>query len=817
MSSEEKAEYKHEKYEALKAKGQEVWKKEFAWLAFDNLARGWHCALCITSSIKPQDKLSTTGYGFLVEGEARVCVPIPMKSKLTTHDIKDQHTYNQRVADEKKLGKSAAGTPGKSAQVLVTITTEDELYFRTIRTMHLIVKRELSLNDMWHLLELQSANGMVISYCHANSSGDINAGGLSSWLLAGANIFRAQQRDRASSSLMRSLFPSGIPFGFMGDGSNDRSMIEQEAVVLRFLDSDGKPYNTFFDLAPLDLAESADGRSPDAKCITAAYAKSLSTLNQHEGFLHLSDWKKAAVGGSFDGASVMMGAQGGVAKLLKDQVETNLNIVHAVAHVQQLGNLDGFHNCDYYDEWRETVQAVYVHYAGSGKKRFGLEAVAEQLDAQLLKLQTTHGIRWAASQAKTIKALLTDLPAVVVDLEKTVKDELGLEFNQLTPSLSFVNKTFMQAFSHDGGRVKKWKAIVKRVEPSADGLASNDKFGIYYPGDKQWITMSKAELVAHLTDETNPKLAEHPLWLLRSKLTAWRFPAFSAFMLDVHEQLAILSKSYQSNSVLVFDIARNLNKCLAKLEKARDHPSDEEKKFLNQVDEDDANALGTCKLFDVEDGRAHFKTDRAEVIDGLSDHLTTRFTKVLDNPVLQAMSLFDKRKWPSDKATLQESWHSELETLFDAYRIFFLDTTTADDVIEEWKQMAPEILESPGLMSRSFHDLWSHMLVSFSDEYPLVLRLAAIMLLVPVDTSECERVFSLMNDLKTSQRERMGQENLKNQMLWHTVAKGLKCEEVPVVAILNEWRKMAGFKGRNKHVGTNPPKYEYRVKMETDE
>ena len=43
----------------------------------------------------------------------------------------------------------------------------------------------------------------------------------------------------------------------MGDGSNDRSLCEQEAVVLRFIGDEGKPYNTFYDLAPLDLATSA--------------------------------------------------------------------------------------------------------------------------------------------------------------------------------------------------------------------------------------------------------------------------------------------------------------------------------------------------------------------------------------------------------------------------------------------------------------------------------------------------------------------------------------------------------------------------------
>jgi hypothetical protein len=106
---------------------------------------------------------------------------------------------------------------------------------------------------------------------------------------------------------------------------------------------------------------------------------SFDQLNQYPGFLHLSDWKKALIGGSFDGATVMLGSLGGTAKLLKDKVETHLTILHAAAHVEQLALGDAFKEVTYYDEWGGIVQEVYVYYNASGKKRFGLEAVANAL------------------------------------------------------------------------------------------------------------------------------------------------------------------------------------------------------------------------------------------------------------------------------------------------------------------------------------------------------------------------------------------------------------------------------------------------------
>ena len=125
--------------------------------------------------------------------------------------------------------------------------------------------------------------------------------------------------------------------------------------------------------------------------------------------------------------------------------------------------------------------------------------------------------------------------------------------------------------------------------------------------------------------------------------------------------------------------------------------------------------------------------------------------------------------------------------------------------------------ESSGLSLRKYHDLWAHMLISFTDEYPLVLRMVAITLLVPTDTSECERVFSLMNDLKTAERSSLAQSTLKHLMLWHTMGKELSCQQLPVMAILKEFRDLGGVRGRHAHRPTMPPKYEYRVKIEVDD
>lgn len=92
-----------------------------------------------------------------------------------------------------------------------------------------------------------------------------------------------------------------------------------------------------------------------------------------------------------------------------------------------------------------------------------------------------------------------------------------------------------------------------------------------------------------------------------------------------------------------------------------------------------------------------------------------------------------------------------------------------------------------------------------------MLRLVVIALLIPADTSECERVFSLMNDIKTAERESLDQNVLRNLMLWHIEGKDTECKNVPVMSILKEWRSMAtGPRGRKPHRPAEVPKYEYK-------
>ena len=294
-------------------------------------------------------------------------------------------------------------------------------------------------------------------------------------------------------------------------------------------------------------------------------------------------------------------------------------------------------------------------------------------------------------------------------------------------------------------------------------------------------------------------------------------------MLDVHEHLAILSKNFQSNSLAVYDIARNVNKTLKALQKLGDKPGPMEASFWTEVKKDqDADMLRTCSLEDGVLGRELFKEDRKQVLTSLDDHLISRYQKVLDDPVLLALRTFDHALWPDKASLLENLYYDNIETLYNAFNRFFEPSESLDAVQEQFSELAIEIISSPGLRSLKHHALWARMLLFRHREYRLALRLIAISLLIPVDTSECERIFSLMNDIKTAERSRMGSTTLRNLMLWHRMArlleadgslskKHIQCRQVPVMAILEKFRDMAGVKGRTNHRAFPIPSYDYEL------
>ena len=106
-----------------------------------------------------------------------------------------------------------------------------------------------------------------------------------------------------------------------------------------------------------------------------------------------------------------------------------------------------------------------------------------------------------------------------------------------------------------------------------------------------------------------------------------------------------------------------------------------------------------------------------------------------------------------------------VEELLQHY-IRFFNSRQAVAVLQQWKQFKKEMVAHfPQLLTMRFNAFWHHIFKHFGYRYDQLCKLVRFILLVPCDTSDCERGFSLMNLLLTALRNNLGEKHLNDLMI----------------------------------------------------
>ena len=122
------------------------------------------------------------------------------------------------------------------------------------------------------------------------------------------------------------------------------------------------------------------------------------------------------------------------------------------------------------------------------------------------------------------------------------------------------------------------------------------------------------------------------------------------------------------------------------------------------------------------------------------------------------------------------AWQRADFAAYSHLRAFFQNPNGAsvpgEVVLTQWKQMKKLIVSDASLSSMKFNELWP-MMLDVAQQFNFIL----IALTFSVDTSGCERLISLMNNLKTKFQEKMVHETLSDLVWWYKCQHLLKPHE----------------------------------------
>jgi hypothetical protein len=294
------------------------------------------------------------------------------------------------------------------------------------------------------------------------------------------------------------------------------------------------------------------------------------------------------------------------------------------------------------------------------------------------------------------------------------------------------------------------------------------------------------------------------LWELKLKLQSRRFVLFLAFLIDMHALLERVSLVFQRDDLSIGDVGAEVNSAIDQIAKLGTTCGTLESQVHNFGSSGQgywaSNSFAISRADEDSALDAHNK-DRQYLCKHLAGALYERFSSLLSDPVVQAVSALNHKWWPDvdlakakkakpDYSQLDVHGVHQISVIIENYQKFFVDVT-GKQVVDEWISIKRVIAQRPTLTAMPFKRLWARMLSMFTAQFPLILRVVAIAMTFTTDTSGCERLISLMNDLQTEYQTRMEHDCLRSQMWWSTEMHRLTYSEwqAALPRMVRRWNK----------------------------
>lgn len=312
---------------------QEKWRLQFPWIIYDtdvsdkeNSEGIMYCSTCREYS-DIADKKSPL---FAGTSSFRIDT-LKAHAKNTQHvkcEIKQKGLQKTVIQRKVEMQQSPMG------KAVVKMSEKNMDKFKLLfNTAYAVAKKAKPFTEYELMIEIQSKNGLDFgdNYLTSNAAKRfIN------------NIAESIKQDFISDMLKSPYLC------VLADGSTDSSIVEQEVVLVRYIQN-GKPITNMISVEALSSGTSEGVKNGILNGLSDIGINS-ETLKEDSG--------PKVVGVNFDGAAVMMGCRGGAAKLLEETFGSHIIPIHCVAHKLELGVMDAVKKDSYLTKFEETTKGV---------------------------------------------------------------------------------------------------------------------------------------------------------------------------------------------------------------------------------------------------------------------------------------------------------------------------------------------------------------------------------------------------------------------------------------------------------------------------
>ena len=369
------------------------WMEEFPWLLSVDDESGMKCSLCRKHSRRPKN----AGVGKAPWVDV-ACKSLTRQS-VVKHSKSEVHLSAVRMEADLNSSRKDGGIAMAMQQV---VSAQRKAFIGALKCLYFLNKREIAhTTNFVPLLEL--AKSLGVSYL-----ADIDCGGNAHYTSERFLQEAVQCLGEAVSTPIITHLQESPFFALCIDETTDVTTTKELIEYGKYI------FNGEVNTSFLSILALKDGC---AVTIADTVRKLCSDLNL--------DMLHRFCGLGSDGASVMLGARGGVSKLLRDHVPF-LVANHCIAHRLALACGQAANEIRYLKEFKDILDQLYRFYSNSSVRLAGLKEIQEVLEDPRLNLTQAKDVRWLSND-KAVSNLRKCFRSVIISLEREASERNNAE------------------------------------------------------------------------------------------------------------------------------------------------------------------------------------------------------------------------------------------------------------------------------------------------------------------------------------------------------------------------------------------------------